>query len=402
MRGEPVRPALLLRLALARHSHVERGVAAAVRPHPRDHGRGVGHLPAAVLPHRHHAVPGGRPAEGAPAGPGAAHPDGDPRLLQRGRVADGGPVRARDPVVGAGVLDGLSAPQPVQDLEVLVEHGPPDGRVRLLPAVVPLEREGAAPDPEDEPPAAQTVQRGGLASHDQRPASGQRRDQRPEPDGVRGAGGGGQRHPGVHHVHRTGSESEQVVPEEEAVPAGGLGLDRPLRHQGRVQADSEAGHRQTVSHVPNLSPGRPSWEGWPGPVATAAVAAARPPLLVKVLALPGLGRHGRPPVRGRPGRAQERWLSRSSRSRAGGCTAPGTSSAWAGTTSWPCSPMDNKTMDRGVTTVEGVSRIVWRDLDPEGLTPASGPRTSLSSEEPPHRWVRGFLVRRGAGASQIA
>lgn len=150
-----------------------------------------------------------------------------------------------------------------EQLEVLVEHVAADPRVGLLPAVVPLERSGANADAEHQPATAEPVQRDGLPGDHHRSSTWQRRDEGAQPNPARGTRRGGQRDPRVDHVDRAPGEGEEVVPKEEAVPAGGLRGPRPLGDQGRINAGPEARHRHPKAHplIPLTMRAAPSRKG---------------------------------------------------------------------------------------------------------------------------------------------
>ena len=100
-------------------------------------------------------------------------------------------VRTRDPIVPSLMAHQISAPQPVQQLKVLIKHVAPPTQVGLLPAVVPLERHRANPNPEHQPTPAQPIESHRLPGDNQRSPPRQRCHQGAQPNRPRRASRGG-------------------------------------------------------------------------------------------------------------------------------------------------------------------------------------------------------------------
>jgi hypothetical protein len=135
----------------------------------------------------------------------------------------------------AVVVHRLAGPGGGQDVQRLVEHR------RSGPVLELLARLGqfaaglvvAQADAEDEPAAAEPVERGGLPGDLGRPAAGERRDHGAEPHPVGGGRDRRQRDPRIGHVPDRGPPA-QVVPDEDPVPAGLLRLGGQTGHHHRV------------------------------------------------------------------------------------------------------------------------------------------------------------------------
>src|SRR5215469_9062978 len=150
---------------------------AARRLDPVPHGRDVrrGRLAARALAvDRDETVPAGGPGHRALRRQFAAYPDGYPWLLHRAWREGDRPDR----VVLALVGEGLPGAQPGQDIKPLVQEFGPDAGVGRLAEQAELTGRGAQADPEDDPPVAEQVQRGGLLSQLPRPPPGDRGDHR--------------------------------------------------------------------------------------------------------------------------------------------------------------------------------------------------------------------------------
>jgi hypothetical protein len=139
------------------------------------------------------------------------------------------------------VVHGLPGPEPVQEFQVLVEHLAADAVVGLLAHVLPLERHRPGAHPEGQPATAEPVQRRRLPCHDDRTAAGERGDEGAQPDRRRCAGRRGEGDPRIDGLDGAGLEGEEVVPQEEAVPAGPLRRDRPVGDDDGVDTSAEAG-----------------------------------------------------------------------------------------------------------------------------------------------------------------
>jgi hypothetical protein len=197
---------------------------------------------------RHVAVPAACTLERLRVRGATRDPDRDARL-DRSR-----PHRRLGGEVRAGVGDGARE-QPGEDVEGLVGDRRPDGVRRLVAEVgeVQVGRVAEA-DAERHPPAAEVVEGDQVLGHDGRPSARERRDHRADPE-ARGRGrDGAQQHPRV--VHLDPVVPPQVVPEEEPVPAVGLGRTGPP-HDGagigeRRDAETEA-HPATLEESADTS-----------------------------------------------------------------------------------------------------------------------------------------------------
>jgi hypothetical protein len=102
----------------------------------------------------------------------------------------------------------------------------------------------AEADPERQPAAREPVERGGLPGDLDRPATRQRRDHGAEPDALGGGSDRRQRDLWVGHAsHRL--LPAQLVPDEDAVPAGLLRLGGQPGDHGRVGELVEQGQEQS-------------------------------------------------------------------------------------------------------------------------------------------------------------
>ncbi len=151
----------------------------------------------------------------------------------------------------------LAGPGGGQDVEALVKHLPTASGVELLTG--PAELAGAVSadaDAESHPTDRQPIQRRDFARHLHGPPPRQRRDHRAEPQPLGGAGDGCQRDPRVgDRGNRCGVGD--VVPHEEPIPAGGLGVDRQIRHRSWFGKRVEDRQEQGMLHARNAI-GRPS------------------------------------------------------------------------------------------------------------------------------------------------
>jgi hypothetical protein len=132
--------------------------------------------------------------------PAGGDPDGDPRLLHRTGLE-------------------LAAPEPGQTAQPLVEPAGAFPGIDHLAVGLKLSGVAAAKaDAQDQPPAAEEIERHGLPGHLLHPAARQRRDHRSEPDPLGPRGDRAERHPGVGHgLDRR--PIDDVIPEEQPVPA---------------------------------------------------------------------------------------------------------------------------------------------------------------------------------------
>ena len=197
------------------------------------------------------AVPACRAPKRRSSGPAARDPDRDPRPLHRDRPEG----RPGDLVVLAVVFEPLAAPEPGEDRQPLVEAPRPHPGVGGLAEGGELGL-GAEPRPAPKTrrPLAEPVERGGLAGDLPRAPAGERADEHPEPDPLGGRGGGGDRNPRVGD-RGLGLVVGEVVPDEAAVPARGLGV------AGRARPAAGSPYSRTfgiADREPQPGPGRRS------------------------------------------------------------------------------------------------------------------------------------------------
>ena len=166
---------------------------------------------------REDAVPAGGAADRPAVVPARRDPDRDPRLL-RGRGRE------------------LAAPQLDEPVEPLVEQPRALARVARVAERRELAVAVAADaDAEHEPAAAQAVERHRLARELRDPAPRRRGDERADAHALGRAGDRGHRDPRVREL--AGVLVDEVVPDEEAVPAprlGGLGEPREPARVGEL------------------------------------------------------------------------------------------------------------------------------------------------------------------------
>ena len=198
-----------------------------------------------------HPVPAGRAREGAAMRPAAGNPDRDPRPLHRA----GQEYRPVDAVVRSGMLyrfpeskpSTISKPSSSRSARIRGSVGSPN---------VPYSASMGVPraDAEDRSTAREPVQRGHLSRELPRPAPWHRRDRCPDLDPGRGVGDRTQRNPRVDDgkPHLTGTEN--VIPQQEAVPSLTFCRHRKLHEYIRL------GERRHVDRVtqrhPHSVPGR--------------------------------------------------------------------------------------------------------------------------------------------------
>ena len=166
---------------------------------------------------REQPVPARGAPQRAPVRPARRHPDRDPRLLERARLEAAVPEGrelGQAPVEQPGTLARIA---------LLAELG----RVELARALA------AEAHTEHETPAAQAVERHGLARELMRPPARQRRDHRPEHQALGGHRHRGQCDPRISDPLDRRAMLE-VVPDEEAVPAARLGPRGQLGHHARL------------------------------------------------------------------------------------------------------------------------------------------------------------------------
>ena len=196
---------------------------------------------------RHGAVPSGGAPHRRAMGPEPADPDRYPRSLNRRRQQ--GDVL--DPEVATFVCDGLARPVPAEKVQALVQELGEQPRVGGLAeaAVLVLDR-AAQPGAEDHPPAAQVVQGRHLARELLGPSPGDRRHQGAQPESLGREGRGGQQHPRVSEAPLQVLVVDDVVPNEQPVPPGGLGRRGDLGDRLRVGEVAEVRDVDRESHPP--------------------------------------------------------------------------------------------------------------------------------------------------------
>jgi hypothetical protein len=182
------------------------------------------------------------PTSGAPdrpaIRPAGGDPHRDPRPLKRTRLK-------------------FTIPKAAQPLQSLVEQPRPFAPAEDLPERFQLAVAVAAePDPERQATVTEVVQRDRLARQLVNAAARQRRDHRPDPQRVGGAGDSGQRHPGIRdRTH--GRPIRDVIPEKEAVPAPGLCTACQFAEQPRIYQLVERRKKDAAldAHDPTLQNG---------------------------------------------------------------------------------------------------------------------------------------------------
>jgi hypothetical protein len=139
----------------------------------------------------------------------------------------------------------LARPHPDEQVEPLVEQAPAGDRVELLPERAQLPpRVAAQAGPEHQAAPRQPVDPDRLPGQLAGPAPGHRRDHRADDQPLGRAGDGGQGDPRVGHVGH-GRPVEHVVPNEQAVPPGGLGLGAQVGHEPGLGELAEEGQEQS-------------------------------------------------------------------------------------------------------------------------------------------------------------
>ena len=169
-------------------------------------------------------------------------PDRHGRCWAEADVADG--------VVGSAVVNRPAGQQAGEDLEPLVEHPAPHPRVRLVPERAELPHPVVAqPQAEHEPATREHRQARGLPGQNLRAAPRQRGHHRTEQQLL---GPHRDRRAADPHVGDGGDSLAvlQVVPDEEAVPAGRLGGGSQVPDHPGVGQGIERGDEQpaTCSH----------------------------------------------------------------------------------------------------------------------------------------------------------
>src|SRR5690606_16724202 len=147
----------------------------------------------------------------------------------------------------------LAAPEADQDLQRLVQlRGVQPVAHRLAKATeFPVE---VATDPgsDDQAPVRQVIQRDRFLRDFPRTTARERRDQGAEPQSICGTGHGGQRDPWVDdRVFGRQVDGLEMIPEEEAVPAGRVGFPRELHELMDIAESAEVRCVQCVFHEPS-------------------------------------------------------------------------------------------------------------------------------------------------------
>jgi hypothetical protein len=206
----------------------------------------LGHRIATLaIEERKRTVPARRPAEGGAVGPVAADPDRNPGRLDRRRQEPG----LADAVVAPLERERLPAPEPREDREPLVEHGGADPEIGLLAEGAPLRLaspRAAEPCAEHETPRREVIQRDRLAGDLPGSSTRERGDERADPQSGGSLRNGREGDPGVGDRGRP--VPVHVVPDEEAVPSGLLGVARELGEEERVAERAEVGEVESVPH----------------------------------------------------------------------------------------------------------------------------------------------------------
>jgi hypothetical protein len=142
------------------------------------------------------------------------------------------------------VLHRLARPHPDQQVQALLQQVTPGDGIDLLaqraqfPAGIAAEA-GA----EDQPPTRQAIEAHGLAGQLLGPAPGDGGHHRTEAQPLGRAGHGRERHPRVRDIGDR-RPVQHVVPDEQPVPPGRLGLDGERGHEAGVRQLAEDGQEQ--------------------------------------------------------------------------------------------------------------------------------------------------------------
>src|SRR5215213_501609 len=197
---------------------------------------------------RKYPVVAKRPTHGLPARPRSDHPDGDARLLNRRRQER----HLLEPVMLASIGEQLSAPQPGEYLQALVEQlGPnlPVGRLPDLRETTVLQ--SPEPDRQDETPAGEVVDGDRLAGEFPRSPPGRRRQYGPDLHPLRTHRHRGHHHPGIERIHLPNTDT---VPVERAIPTRLLHLTGELSDGARIPRGDHKPVTQQYLLAPTLFP----------------------------------------------------------------------------------------------------------------------------------------------------
>ena len=162
-------------------------------------------------------------------------------------------MRAVDAIVLASMAEGLAGPKPGEHVQRLVEHRRVHLRVDgLAERTELLVGREAEPDTEDGFAAGHVVERRDLLRHDLRSSSREWRDDRAQVQALRASGARAEHDPWVVHREVEVTTEVEVIPQEEAIPPGGLGelgqLDQRQWVADVGDADREA-HRPSLHHL---------------------------------------------------------------------------------------------------------------------------------------------------------
>ncbi len=255
---------LVVRLGVGRRraavdeTRVERSVDRRCRSVATHRGHAVGELVDAQVAtgarDRPDAVEARRSTEWRAAGPTACHPDRHATVYRRRaelHVVDGhvfAPERHR-----------FTGPQLHQRVQRLVEDPSAAARLGILSEPCELVVGSAETDPEPEPTARQQIERHRLTCHDRHAPSCEGRHHRADHDSFGRRGDRCERHPRVDH-RLPGPAADDVIPQEEPVPAGNLGLGGESCQLDRIgevttvgDPESEVDGRVTAHRLPLVS-----------------------------------------------------------------------------------------------------------------------------------------------------
>jgi len=157
-------------------------------------------------------------------------------------VTDCRKLAGRDRVVLAVVAEGLSCPEPAQNVQSLVEQLAAPNLVGLLPERFVAAVGRAEADADDHPPVGEPIDGGDLPSELPWLAAGKRRQHRPQPNLLGAARGHGQRDPRVDTPHG--------FPDEQSIPTVKLGDRGQLTDVGSISPR----HHETELHVAIIAP----------------------------------------------------------------------------------------------------------------------------------------------------
>jgi hypothetical protein len=196
------------------------------------------------------AVEAGGPAER----PRAVPADPDRHLLLRRARRERHSV---DHVVAPVVIDPIARPEPAEHLQALVQLIRPRACVGVLAEGGELRGNPADPGAEHHAAAAEHVEGRDLVGKDVRPPPRNRRDVGAEQERAGPRRDGGERHPGI--GCGAAPDEAEVIPDEERLPAGRLGLPAELDHRAGIGIGADVGDAEPVAHRRTLGSRPAEW-----------------------------------------------------------------------------------------------------------------------------------------------